>query len=123
VAESPKLAPPRGLIAELDQLSDPEAFAIWAHRTLPLKNQLTTAEAQTPRNGPENAMSGMWPPKARTTGPSGPLRRRTWGAVILRLGMTLETVSRTLSSLSRNASSASWERTIGKPCCMIGQIG
>jgi hypothetical protein len=35
------------LIAELDQLADPEALATWAHRALPLKNQLATADAQT----------------------------------------------------------------------------
>jgi ERF superfamily len=35
------------LIAELEQLVDPEALATWAHRALPLKNQLATAEAQT----------------------------------------------------------------------------
>jgi len=34
------------LIAELEQLVDPEALATWAHRALPLKNQLTTADAQ-----------------------------------------------------------------------------
>jgi len=35
------------LIAELDQLVDPAALATWAHRALPLKNQLATADAQT----------------------------------------------------------------------------
>ena len=35
------------LIAELEQLGDPEALATWAHRALPLKNQLATADAQT----------------------------------------------------------------------------
>jgi hypothetical protein len=34
------------LIAELGQLSDPGALATWAHRALPLKNQLATADAQ-----------------------------------------------------------------------------
>jgi hypothetical protein len=49
----PNLAPEvsenlRGrLIAELEQLVDPEALAIWAQRALPLKNQLATADAQT----------------------------------------------------------------------------
>jgi hypothetical protein len=36
----------RRLIAELAQLVDPEALAIWAQRALPLKNQLATADAQ-----------------------------------------------------------------------------
>jgi hypothetical protein len=35
------------LIAELEQLVDFEALAAWAHRALPLKNQLATADAQT----------------------------------------------------------------------------
>jgi hypothetical protein len=34
------------LIAELEQLVDPEALATWAHRALPLKNQLATIDAQ-----------------------------------------------------------------------------
>jgi len=34
------------LIAELEQLVDPETLATWAQRALPLKNQLATADAQ-----------------------------------------------------------------------------
>jgi hypothetical protein len=34
------------LIAELEQLVDPEALATWAQRALPLKNQLSAADAQ-----------------------------------------------------------------------------
>jgi hypothetical protein len=34
------------LIAELQQLKNPEALATWAHRALPLKNQLATTDAQ-----------------------------------------------------------------------------
>jgi hypothetical protein len=34
------------LIAELEQLVDPETLATWAQRVLPLKNQLATADAQ-----------------------------------------------------------------------------
>jgi hypothetical protein len=34
------------LIAELEQLVDPEALATWAQRALPLKNQLATTDAQ-----------------------------------------------------------------------------
>jgi ERF superfamily protein len=34
------------LIAELEQLVDSQALAIWAHRSLPRKNQLATADAQ-----------------------------------------------------------------------------
>jgi hypothetical protein len=35
------------LIAELEQLVDPEALATWAQQALPLKNQLATTDAQT----------------------------------------------------------------------------
>jgi hypothetical protein len=52
-AKSPGLPPDASanlrhqLIAELEQLVDPEALAIWAQRALPLKNQLATTDAQT----------------------------------------------------------------------------
>ncbi len=35
------------LLSELEELSEPDAFATWAHRVLPLKNQLSTADAQS----------------------------------------------------------------------------
>jgi hypothetical protein len=34
------------LIFELEQLADPEALASWAHRALPLKNQLSATDAE-----------------------------------------------------------------------------
>jgi hypothetical protein len=34
-------------MAELEQLGNPDALATWAHRILPLKNKLSTADAQT----------------------------------------------------------------------------
>ena len=34
------------LISELQQLRDPESLGLWAHRSLELKNQLSTADAQ-----------------------------------------------------------------------------
>jgi len=52
-AKSPSLPPDASenlrhqLIVELEQLVDPEALATWAHRALPLKNQLATTDAQT----------------------------------------------------------------------------
>jgi hypothetical protein len=36
----------RQLIFELEQLQDPEALASWAHRALPLKNQLSARDAR-----------------------------------------------------------------------------
>jgi len=37
----------RQLLCELEELSEPDAFATWAQRGLPLKNQLSTGDAQT----------------------------------------------------------------------------
>jgi len=51
-AKSPSLPPDASanlrnqLIAELEQLADPEALAAWAQRALPLKNQLAMTDAQ-----------------------------------------------------------------------------
>ena len=35
------------LLSELEELTKPEALATWAHRVLPLKNQLSTGDAQS----------------------------------------------------------------------------
>jgi hypothetical protein len=54
-AKSPSLPPDASenlrhqLIGELAQLRNPVALAIWAHRALPLKNQLATIDAQNGR--------------------------------------------------------------------------
>ena len=47
-ADSGKLK--QRLISELTQLGNPEALATWAHRVLPLKNQLSAADALTIEN-------------------------------------------------------------------------
>ena len=36
----------RQLILEMEQVCEPDTLAVWAHRILPLKNQLTAADAQ-----------------------------------------------------------------------------
>jgi ERF superfamily len=55
------------LIAELEQLADPEALATWAHRALPLKNQLATADAQ--------ALEAAFAARLSQREESGPLSR------------------------------------------------
>ena len=51
-AKAPTLSPEASdrlrqrLISELARFSDPEALAAWAHRIMPLKNQLSAADAQ-----------------------------------------------------------------------------
>jgi hypothetical protein len=37
----------RLLLSELEELTEPDALATWAHRILPLKNQLSTTDAQS----------------------------------------------------------------------------
>jgi hypothetical protein len=37
----------RRLLSELEELTEPDALASWAHRILPLKNQLSTPDAQS----------------------------------------------------------------------------
>lgn len=56
-SSSPQL-PPGGseklrqqLMSELEQLGDPEALAAWAHRVLPLKNQLSTPDCHAVEAG------------------------------------------------------------------------
>jgi hypothetical protein len=54
----------RRLISELEQLEDQEALAGWAHRALPLKNQLSAEHAQAV----ETAFAARLEAKRRTTG-------------------------------------------------------
>jgi hypothetical protein len=45
------------LMAELDAVNEPEAFALWAHAALPLKNQLSRADAQAVETAFETRLS------------------------------------------------------------------
>jgi hypothetical protein len=70
-AKSPSLPPDASenlrhqLIAELEQLVDLETLATWAHRALPLKNQLATADAQTVEDAFADRLSQLGDPAAR----------------------------------------------------------
>jgi hypothetical protein len=64
------------LIAELEQLVDAEALAAWAHRALPLKNQLATTDAQTVEAAFAARLSQLgdaaaWPESDQTNGHPG----------------------------------------------------
>jgi hypothetical protein len=52
----------RQLMSELEQLSEPEALAAWAHRALPLKNQLSLADAQAVEAAFEKRLSELGDP-------------------------------------------------------------
>jgi ERF superfamily protein len=57
------------LMGELKLLSDPETLATWAHRVLPLKNQLSKKDAQEV----ENAFAG----RLRELGDTAPIEQRS----------------------------------------------
>jgi hypothetical protein len=52
----------RQLISELEQPGQPEALAAWAHRALPLKNQLSIADAQAVEAAFETRLSELGNP-------------------------------------------------------------
>jgi hypothetical protein len=49
-------------MSELEQLGEPEALAAWAHRALPLKNQLSIADAQAVEVAFETRLSELGEP-------------------------------------------------------------
>ena len=50
-------------MSELEQLGEPEALATWAHRALPLKNQLSIADAQAVEAAFEARLSELGDPE------------------------------------------------------------
>jgi hypothetical protein len=69
----------RQLISELEQLGEPEALAAWAHRALPLKNQLSIADAQAIEAAFEKRLSefgnegpALLPESQKTSAPDRP---------------------------------------------------
>jgi hypothetical protein len=53
----------RQLMSELEQLGEPEAVAAWAHRALPLKNQLSIADAQAVEAAFETRLNELGDPE------------------------------------------------------------
>jgi hypothetical protein len=60
------------LLCELEELSEPDALATWAHRVLPLKNQLSSADAQSVETAFATKLSqlGNAPPAGRVQSPA-----------------------------------------------------
>ena len=60
------------LLSELEELSEPDALTIWAHRVLPLKNQLSSSDAESVETAFATKLSqlGNGPP----TGREGPAK-------------------------------------------------
>ena len=50
-------------MSELEQLGEPEALATWAHRALPLKNQLSIADAQAVEAAFETRLNALGDPE------------------------------------------------------------
>jgi len=63
------------LISDLEQLGEPDALATWAHRVLPLKNQLSAADAERVESAFAVKLSQLGdmapPPLAESRGTSG----------------------------------------------------
>jgi ERF superfamily len=77
----------RQLMSELEQLGEAEALAAWAHRALPLKNQLSTADAQAVEAAFETRLSELGDPESalrpesqRASGHDRPPQRPERGA-------------------------------------------
>jgi hypothetical protein len=66
----------RELISELEQLEGPEALASWAHRALPLKNQLSTSDAQVVEAAFVAKLTCEPPPTMRTDEEANGRRRK-----------------------------------------------
>ena len=67
------------LILELEQISEAEALAAWAHRILPLKNQLSATDAQTVEeafSAKLRQLNSATPAQPEGTGEKAPKRRR-----------------------------------------------
>jgi hypothetical protein len=65
----------RQLISELEQLQDPEALASWAHRALPLKNQLSARDAEAVEAAFAARLAGL----GESAAVSGPKERKANG--------------------------------------------
>ena len=77
----------RQLMSQLELLGSPEALAAWAHRALPLKNQLSIADAQEVEAAFEARLSelgnpgpALLPESQKTSAPDRPPRQTEHGA-------------------------------------------
>ena len=80
----------RRQLIELELLGSPEALAAWAHRALPLKNQLSIADAQAVEAAFEkrlsefgNAVPALLPESQRAGDPDRPPQRTERGAAMV----------------------------------------
>jgi hypothetical protein len=71
------------LIAELSGLREPEALAIWAHRILPLKNQLLTSDAQKVEAAFETKLKQVSDPTSATRSNSHDARNHEGGQRVM----------------------------------------
>jgi hypothetical protein len=94
--QPPRLSPgasedlKRQLMSQLELLGSPEALAAWAHRALPLKNQLSIADAQAVEAAFEkrlsefgNAVPALLPESQRAGDPDRPPQRTERGAAMV----------------------------------------
>jgi ERF superfamily len=98
------------LLSELEELREPDALATWAHRVLPLKNQLSTADAQSVETAFAAKLSqlGDAPLAERVESPDG--RDEGWSERVL-------TISKPVRERDRNH----LRFVISQPCLVCGR--
>jgi hypothetical protein len=98
------------LLSELEELREPDALATWAHRVLPLKNQLSTADAQSVETAFAAKLSqlGDAPLAGRVESPDG--RVEGWSERVL-------TISKPVRERDRNH----LRFVISQPCLVCGR--
>jgi hypothetical protein len=108
----------RQLMSELDQLGEPEALAAWAHRSLPLKNQLSLADAQEVEVAFEKRLSelgdpvsALLPESQKTSAPDRPPQQTEHGAEVVTV----------ISKPARDRNREHLKFVAAQPCLVCGR--
>ena len=106
------------LLSELEELREPDALATWAHRVLPLKNQLSTADAQSVETAFAAKLSqlGDAPLAARVESPATNGRDGGWSEPG-RTGDRVLTISKPVRERDRNH----LRFVASQPCLVCGR--
>jgi hypothetical protein len=106
------------LLSELEELSDPDALAIWAHRVLPLKNQLSEGDAQTIETAfaAKLGQLGDAPPARQAESPATNGRDEGWSEPG-RTGDRVFTISKPVRERDRNH----LRFVASQPCLVCGR--
>jgi hypothetical protein len=122
--QPPRLSPDasedlrRQLMSQLELLGSPEALAAWAHRALPLKNQLSVADAQAVEaafearlNERGNSGPALLPESQKTSAPDRPPQQTEHGAEAVTV----------ISKPVRDRDREHLKFVTGQPCLVCGR--